>query len=214
MEETLSQFSNQIEVKVHKKLRNRKIFIIILCILAVLLLSYKLIIHQIWLSYYEKYYLSFLERNNLNEGMEDDLSSWGYKKYETDNFCGTLEYHAPAEDEFTFGAGLTACMGNPYDCYWTIPGEDIHFQPYLDAFVNWNGNIEYYGCLNFCHDIGGVERQFDMCSFHIEDGEFIFEADGIPKGNEENSDKVLYFKDEILELKAVIDNEILGVQDY
>lgn len=216
MEETLSQFSDRIEVKVHKKIRSRKIFIIILCILLVLLFSYKFIIHQVWLGYYEKYYLSFLERNNLDEGSEDRASSWGYKKYETDNFCGTLEYHAPAKDKFTFSAGLAANMGKPYESYWSIPNDedDVHYHPYLSANVKWNGKVEYYGDLDFCHDAGGADRQFDMCSFFIKDGEFIFEADGIPKSNKENSDKVLYFKDEIMELKAVIDNEILCVQEH
>lgn len=211
MEESIKQYSSTIEIKERKKPPVKKILIALLCIIVIFLVSYKIVLHILWQDYYDKYYLAFLERNNIANGAEDNASSWGYEKYITDDFRGIIEYHVPNKDKFTFVAGLAANSGDPDETYWTIPSDDtVHYRPYLSASVKWNGKIRYYGTLDFCY--GGTENQFDYCDFYITDEDtFVFDAKGFGAGNADNSDKVLYFKDEFLELKKTLDSEILGI---
>ena len=202
----ISQLSNTGAVSSKRKKLDPKIFKYIFPLIIILVFVCYVVNSMMWKSYNEKYYLHFLEKNNIDVSCIDDLSLWGYVPYTYKNTEITLEFHKPSKNKYTFGAGLLSEYRDKME-YWTTPFINYKFTYELDCGIDRFGRKEYtFDAYKYRNDPNNSFGTFGLLI--KEDGTFVYSSDGFSELTDEERRIIDYLRDDILELKAEVDSII------
>lgn len=157
----------------------------------------------IWNRYNEKYYLYFINKNNIDTSCIESASSWGYVPYSYKGSPITLTFHKPQKGKYTFGATLASGY-NDHVGYWEVPFNEYEYEYELWCGIGPFGKKEYFMDFNTYEHFSNMS--YEVFGMQItEDGRFIYDSDGFTELTDENRQVIAYLRDDILDLKAELD---------
>lgn len=197
-----------------KKITKKAVCMIVIAVLVLSTVSYnvyKKIHHKKWLEYYDKYYIGFLEKNNINE--QETYSSedrFGTVKYDNGVYKCLLEYTKPEPDSMHFGIVLDASGNTDHSIPLTVSFRDDLYYYYVNAYLTHSGKTAYYIALHEMQSPHGIS--YHTIAFKINSkGEVKLKNRGIPKLSDDDIRVIDELMPEIMKMKELIEKEILSL---
>ena len=208
MEEHINSFENRkphLPVRQKKKKLTKRTCVIIAIVFIFIIVISLIIRHKQWLEFKEKYYDAFLEKHHITQNDFDTVSNSVHKHINLSGRDFTLTFNPPLKDNFVFGVSLVG-RENDYNEYFTVSFNENYYDYEVLCRIEKGGKREYHVWLN--SHAPGSQMADGLISATIEN-DTLKESDGSPKLSEEDRKVLRELKPQILEIKEIIDNEVL-----
>ena len=165
--------------------------------------------HERWLEFYDKYYIGFLEKNNIDEktsySRDKDIR---YVKYDDGTYKCMLRYTKPEPDDLHFGIVLDATSDMECSIPLKTSLSDKLYYYYINAYLTENGRPAYYIFLNELSPEESIS--YHQIAFKIDnEGNILLKNKDIPELSADDKAVLNDLMPEIMKLKDIIENEIL-----
>jgi hypothetical protein len=210
MEENISSLSEKSTfpepvIPVKNKRNYLRIFTIAVTAVLVLLVSLNLVDRRLWKNYYEKYYVSFINKHDFDEQNLDDETLCGYIPYSADGKKYNIEFRKPLENTYDFAVNIDSVKTYP-ELYWTVQGDDTRYSYSVECQVKRFGKKCYLVGL-YPYEAGSTINYRVIGCMIDDDGNFVKDNEA-PELTADDRRILEYFKDDILEIKNIIDSEM------
>ena len=208
MEEHINSFENRkphLPVRQKKKKLNKRTCVIIALVFIFIIVISLIIRHKQWLEFKEKYYDAFLEKHHITQNDFDTFSNSVHKHINLSGRDFIITFSPPLKDNFVFGVTLIG-REIDYNEYFTVSFNENYYDYEVFCRIKKGGKREYIAWL-YPHAPGS--QMDDGVIEAIIENDTLKESDGSPKLSEEDRKVLRELTPQILEIKEIIDNEVL-----